>query len=450
MVIKDKKCYCDKKHLRLLITDPYTPQSYDIVRALHHLCEKIVVAVPNIGRFPQFFLFTAHSRLISKAYRIKSAKPPDTLPIMLDKGYTVTVGKEYIDELMYICEQERINCIYPSSDDEVFLLAKHKRIFEERGVIIPVNEYEVLKSIADKFNIIQLARQKEIPCPETFLATDINSPSFKETCRNNPMAIIKPRFGCAARGILFINKQDDLERWIKNNKHNAHEFVVQEYIPGDTIVNVRVYMKQDGTALHVSCSSCQRPQMIIHQSAGIIHSVEKNPVYCEKIISLLRDKKYVGYGHAQFKIDARNGEHKLMEINVRLGRGTWTEVRQGINRPLISLALFKNKEIEIPKSNDKTDMVFAYPVQDVFIFILYLFSKLGKIIKGRILCSEKTKRLPPIKEMLKHYHDIYFSGKRKVEYDNYVKFFLKDPLVSLNHWFLFCYQLRRRFKEWNF
>jgi carbamoyl-phosphate synthase large subunit len=403
-----------------------------------------------MGRLPSLFSPAAHSRLVTKTYQLKSARPSGALEMILGKSYQAGPEKEYIDEIMDICERERIDLIYPTDDDQVFLLSKHKKAFAEKGVFIPINEFEILKTVADKFEVIRLAESKGIPHPKTFLASEIKELPLREENSTEPVAIIKPRFGNASRGVFFVNEESGWKRWLEANRSNLHKFVVQEYIPGDTIVNLRVYMKRDGTVLFASCSGCRRPQLIIHQSCGIVHTKAGFPPCYEKVVSLLRDKNYFGYAHAQFKIDSRCGAHKLMEINVRIGRGTWTEMRMGVNRPLISLSLFRNTAVEVPEAVDETNVIFVYPMQDIFVFILYLFSLPKAAFKRWALRSRKTRRLPGISEMLKHYYAVYFSGRKKIECDNYFKFFFKDTLVSLTYWFSFCYQLRKKYREWDY
>ncbi|MFA5117369.1 MAG: hypothetical protein WC695_00790 [Candidatus Omnitrophota bacterium] len=437
------------KRWRLLITDPGTPQSYDIIRALFDQCERIIVTVKGNGIVPGVFSFSSHSRLIAKTYRIKTGKSPAGCVTTLNESSCVAAEKEYIDDILNICRRERVNLIYPSGDEEVFILAKYKKVFEEQGVFIPVNDYPVLKRMADKFTIIRLAREQGLRCPETFLVEDADKLRFPETGSTSPVAVVKPRFASASRGICFIKDRGDWEAWRQKNKARAHEFVVQEYIPGDTIAYARVYMRRDGTLFLGSCAVCQRPEMTIHQNFGLLLIKKNLPAYFNKIVSLFASEQFIGYGHVQLKVDARDGMHKVMEVNVRISEGTWSEVREGVNGPLISLSLFENKAVALPVSTDKGEVVFVWPARDICIFIFYLFLRGEAFLKEKLLSGKKTRKLPPVSAMLKHYYDIYFSRRRRVECDNYFKFFLRDPLVSLAHWASFCYLLNKVSRKWD-
>jgi carbamoyl-phosphate synthase large subunit len=436
------------KRWRLLITDPGTPQSYDIMRALSDQCERIIVTVRGKGIVPGVFSFSSLSRLTAKTYRIKTGKSPACCVSTLNESACAAEEKEYIDDILDICRRERINLIYPSGDEEVFILAKYKKVFAKRGVFIPVNDYPVLKRMADKFTIIQLAREQGLACPGTFLVEDAEMLGFPETGSADPVAVVKPRFGSASRGICFLKNRRDFDAWREKHKARAHEFVVQEYIPGDTITYVRVYMKPDATPFLGSCAVCQRPEMAIHQNYGLLLIKKNLPAYFNKIVSLFASEQFIGYGHVQLKVDARDDLPKVMEVNVRISEGTWSEVREGVNGPLISLSLFENKAIALPVSSDKAEVVFVWPVRDICIFIFYLFLRVEAFFKEKLLSGKKTRKLPPVSAMLKHYYDIYFSRRRRVECDNYFKFFLRDPLVSLAHWSSFCSLLNKVSRKW--
>ena len=153
---------------RLLITDPFTPQSYDILLSLKDICNHIVVMVSPLGLFPRLFSFTANSRVVTKCvpsqyyYRI----PIDALVNPEDGGIN---GDEqnYIDEILAVCKAEKINLIYPSDDFEILLLSKYKKVFYDQGIEIPVNTFETLKQLFDKASVINLARHYQIPHPYT-------------------------------------------------------------------------------------------------------------------------------------------------------------------------------------------------------------------------------------------------------------------------------------------
>ncbi|MFH2144431.1 MAG: ATP-grasp domain-containing protein [Candidatus Omnitrophota bacterium] len=431
---------------RLLITDPYTPQSYDLILALKPICKKIIVAMPYLGRFSRIFCFAANSRYVSRVYHLRS-EVLTMEEMALDENSEKTINKEkaYYDEVSNICEKENIDLIYPTNDSEVLFFAKYKEKFKQKGVTIPVNNYEVLKRIMDKFNIIRLAEKEAIPCPKTYLVSELNI--RKEDLFRAPK-IIKPRFANASRGICLINNQDEFEKWLSPHKDEAYKFIIQEYIPGNTIVYYRVYMKKEGEPLITSCVACQRPEMILHQSCGLIMEKEKAPGFWKNIVTLFSNQKYTGYAHAQLKLDQRDGIPKLMEINPRISRGTWAETKLGLNGPMTSMFLLDGKNDIRLQVKDNSSIIFVWPMQDLFIFVFFFGAYIKEIIfnkmRGR---KEQIRRMPAVQEMLKHYSDIYLSRKKHKITSNYFSNFFKDPKVSLSYWISFCYSLKRMFRK---
>ncbi|MBL7196945.1 MAG: ATP-grasp domain-containing protein [Candidatus Omnitrophica bacterium] len=437
MEIKDKK---------LLITDPYTPQSYDLILALKSMCKRIVVAMPYIGRFSRIFCFTANSHWVSKIYHLKSEfLTMEEIALEENSEKIINKEKDYYNEVLNICEKENIDLIYPTNDNEVLFFAKYKQKFKQKRVIIPVNNYEVLKGIMDKFNVIQLAQKEGVPCPQTYLVSELNIQ--KKELFSSPK-IIKPRFANASRGVCLIKSRDEFRKWLSQHKDESNKFIIQEYIPGDKIVYYRVYMKKEGVPLVTSCVACQRPEMILHQSCGLIMEKEEAPEFWQKIVSLFSKQGYTGYAHAQLKVDERDGIPKLMEINPRISRGTWAETKLGLNGPMTSMLLLEGKNNIKLQVKDNSSIIFVWPMQDLFIFIFFLGIYIKEIIFNKILGrKEQIRKIPTLQEMFKHYSNIYISRKKNKITSNYFSNFFKDPKVSLSYWLSFCYSLKRMFKN---
>jgi len=423
---------------RLLVTDPFTPQSYDILLSLKDICEHIVVMVPPLGIFPRLFSFTANSKVVNKCvssryyYRI----PIDELvnPVY---GANNCDEQKHVDEILAVCKTEKINLIYPSDDFEILLLSKYKKVFYDQGIEVPINSFEILKQLFDKDSVINLARHYQIPHPST-----VRMDEWRGSEDDMEPFIIKPRFGSAARDIFTGSNMDSLMKWKCDHENNLTDYVFQNFIPGDTMYYFRVYLSRDGTLIHSSCSQCKRPEMIIHQSRGLLVQNCADPPCAGQIIQLFRELGYVGYAHAQLKLDFNDTVTKIIEINPRISRGTWTEHYSLINGPVLSLELFEGKKGHVNQYIDRRDIFFVWPMQDFVILIWSLIRKIIQQIKRVLIssCRGDYGIMPTIRELLVHYSAIYLSHKKKV-CDNYCKRFFKDPFVSITYWVSFCYAL---------
>jgi len=426
---------------RLLITDPFTPQSYDVMMQLRDQCARCVVTIPPVGKVPRIFCFSAASRFVTKRYVLPahSTKRAPLYTLAYETNYAEEkYEKQYINYLLDICNKEDITLIYPTDDYEVLLLAKYQNVFKERNISMPVNSFDVLVQLFDKYTTVRLAKEIGIACPTTDVLSHENVGMFEKDNYRTPR-IIKPRFSSAARGVCIINDKNDFVRWVTTHRETLSHHIIQEYIPGDTMVYYRVYCNSGGTCVYASCAQCRRPELLIHQSRGIMLeqcAASRDIITIEAVFKKLN---YVGYAHAQFKVNSLTGRPECMEINPRISRGTWTEAYAGINGPLLSLMLHEHSAATVTPHAQVSAYIFMWPGQDIIIFLWTMCRIFMRWIRT-ILFHHSSKRyvtIPSCKAMVMHYYSVYFKHKKK--YSWFFRMSLCDPVVSLYAWISFVY-----------
>ena len=62
-----------------------------------------------------------------------------------DKYYIVPKMTEpdYLKSLLEICEKEQIKVVLPLQEDELLLIAKERKQFEDLGILVAVSEYQM-------------------------------------------------------------------------------------------------------------------------------------------------------------------------------------------------------------------------------------------------------------------------------------------------------------------
>lgn len=433
------------KH-RLLIPDPYTPQSYDVINQLRDTCEYCVATIPFLGKRSALFCFSAYSRFVNKRYHINH--PRDAT--MMEVAYSDECREEersYVDQIIALCEKERIDLVYPTDDYEVLLLSKYKRLFEERSIELPVNKFQTLVQLFDKQKAIAFVSAAGVSCPGSWVLDEacirqISEETFRER------KIIKPRFSSAARGVYVVHSQKEFDAWFKKNGSTASCNVLQEYIPGNTMLYYRMYFDSQGVCVHSSCAQALRPEMLVYQSRGLLLENIRAPECITPLECFFQKLDYRGYVHAQFKIDQRTGKPIFLETNPRISRGTWTEMYSGINGPQLSRELLQGIRTNIVSSAlEGPAYVFVWPIQDLIILFDVLAKKAVRRL-GRMFFygdSETCDIIPSVSSIVLHYQTIYF--KRKKKYNFFVKNFLCDPIAGLFYWSSFLYTYTKSFKS---
>ena len=146
-----------ERPIRVLVTNARSQQAYAIVVGLRLHAERIVVASHGRSRIGAALAPSYQSRLVDARYLVPS--PP--------KGwlYPEPTANEvqYVEALLSICEREALDLILPSADDVVYLLARQKARFADRGITVAVADFEVQSRIMDKAWMLRAAEQEGIP-----------------------------------------------------------------------------------------------------------------------------------------------------------------------------------------------------------------------------------------------------------------------------------------------
>ncbi|MGF6991661.1 hypothetical protein M2150_002951 [Lachnospiraceae bacterium PM6-15] len=103
----------------------------ELMQAFRNAAEKLDVPLTIIGAD---ITFTAPALLFCDKKKI--------VPRIRDSGY--------IPELIRICHEEKVECLIPTIDTDLLLLAEHKKEFEEIGTRVLISSVEKVKICRDK------------------------------------------------------------------------------------------------------------------------------------------------------------------------------------------------------------------------------------------------------------------------------------------------------------
>ena len=103
--------------MNLLITNTRNPQAYAIIRALRPYATKIVATMEGNNRVAARLSHAANSPLVDKRYYSPSPAT-DWRAGRIQKENTAR-EEAYVQAVMRICEEEKIDTIFPSFDPHV-------------------------------------------------------------------------------------------------------------------------------------------------------------------------------------------------------------------------------------------------------------------------------------------------------------------------------------------
>ncbi len=257
-----------------------------------------------------------------------------------DKNYIVplSTSKNYWDEVLNIIKEEKITLILPTGDSDIKHFSKNYHQLKQLGVSVFMSDYDSIIKCQDKKLFFDYC-SSNFPLPFT-------SNNYKDL--KFPM-FAKPEYGSGSRGVKICYKVSDIKTLDKEESvHRSSNYLFQEYLPG-----------QEYT-VDVLCDLNSNPIVIVPRKrlqikAGIS---SKGQVIKHKLIEKLCKDLCIYLGLKgpvciQLKEDPK-GNPKFIEVNPRLGGGTYFSTLAGVNFLDLILKIKNNQEYKIPKLKEIT------------------------------------------------------------------------------------------------
>lgn len=222
--------------------------------------------------------------------------------------------------------------IFPMEDATLMWIARNIDEIAPYGhVLIP--PLESLNIAQDKGATAHIAKELDIPCPQTWEPQNLND--FTEIIKELKQGefVVKPKSGTGSSGVIYGEFLSP-EGW-RNHWRKFGQLLVQERIPQEGHgLGVALLMDREGecTAHFVHERLQQYPV-----SGG--PSTDRQSIYYPQLvdwsIKLLKKLSWRGIAMVEWKDDVRDGTPKLMEINPRFWGSLELAVRAGVDFPVL-------------------------------------------------------------------------------------------------------------------
>ena len=213
--------------------------------------------------------------------------------------------------------------LFPTRDEIVAALARNRSTLAEI-FRVPVPEWETVHWMLDKRNTYQLAKQLSIPFPKTW--SPLTEEALDQIDSPFPLVLkpaIKEHFVYATKAKAWrINSRAELRRMFRRASQlmGASEVLIQDMIPGDgrQQFSYCAFFKE-GKA--IGSMVTRRRRQHPHDFGRASTFVETIDLPALEALSsrFLRSINYYGLVEVEFKLDPRDGQFKLLDINAR----TW-------------------------------------------------------------------------------------------------------------------------------
>ena len=361
--------------------------------------------VPVILLFSEPHDHACHSRFVSERVRIPNPmRDSDTLFNLLMET------KENWDGALLI----------PTLDEYVIFVSQNRTELEKRYVFT-VQDWEVTRRIINKNLLYSQAREIGVPTPRFFLPDSVQ---FLHERRNEFFypCILKPyethKFDRIYRTkVLMIHDFQELVERFTDTQQNNLKVMISEIIPGDDscLFHYRSYTDSQGNVSAEMCTQKLRQYPTGFGQAAVARTIPMIPEIRHLALKLLKSFSYRGESSAEFKLDHRDNQYKLMEINVRPVLPEWHFVTAGINFPHITyLDLIKNTRTTPPTYRHEIYWIHNY--WQVVHFVESLRSGTLDLREFlRPFWKKKVFVVPFLDDPIHFIIETYFTGKRALK-----------------------------------
>lgn len=214
----------------------------------------------------------------------------------------------FIDDMLTLCEREKISLLVPTIDPELSLYAPARQRFADIGTTVAISSEQVIEIGADKRLTHRWLNENGFPAPRQASITDVlASPNDWPT----PL-IAKPARGSSSIGLRRVTRIDELALI-----NQPETMVVESVAPGDEYT-IDVYIDRTGKA------RCAVPRMRLETRAGeVSKGMTVRHAALQALALRIGDTLPGAFGtiNVQVFLDKKTNAIEVIEINPRFGGG---------------------------------------------------------------------------------------------------------------------------------
>ncbi|MEB3101829.1 carboxylate--amine ligase [Ferviditalea candida] len=251
------------------------------------------------------------------------------------------------DWLKTVLVREKFDVLFLMDEDTMSAAVKHKAELESLCLVaLPSDEHYSV--CADKGQLMKLAELAQVPYPKTFF------PDPSEPIRDQleillkqlrfPL-VIKPRHSSGGRGVRFAGTEQELESKYEEICKQYPNPIIQEFIPAGPKFDISLCYNGEHECIASFAQKHLRNYPIDRGPSTVYESVYE-PRLIEYAQRLMKHLPWHGVIDAEFMIDPRSGEPKLLEINPRFCNALHLSIRCGVDFPWILCQSLLGNEVE--------------------------------------------------------------------------------------------------------
>ncbi len=241
----------------------------------------------------------------------------------------------YIPNLLSICQEEKIDCLIPTIDTDLLLLAENKRLFEENGTKVLISRPEKVKICRDKNYTADyfISLGLKSPCP--YNSVEKYEDELKSGRQSFP-AFIKPKDGSSSINAYRIDTIEDLKLY----GDKIGDYIIQPFVAGKEYT-IDIFCDYDGNPVYIT----PRERLAVRAGEVLKTKIIQDETMIAEMQTLIADYKPCGQITVQLIQDKDTGENYYIEINPRFGGGAPLSIKAGADSAEAILRMLNGEEL---------------------------------------------------------------------------------------------------------
>lgn len=255
----------------------------------------------------------------------------------------------YIPQLLEICQSQKVDCLIPTIDTDLLLLAQNKQKFEAIGT-------KVLISAVDK---VKLCRDKNYTA-DYFISLGLKSPQpinsvekYKEALKNGLVdfpAFIKPKDGSSSINAYKVDNLEDLELYVEK----IEDYIIQPFISGREYT-IDIFCDYEGAPVYIT----PRERLAVRAGEVLKTRIAQDDTMIAEMLKLIADYKPCGQITVQLIQDAKTGDNYYIEINPRFGGGAPLSIKAGADSAKAVLKMLRGEKLSYQDKAAKDGAIYS-------------------------------------------------------------------------------------------
>lgn len=301
--------------------------------------KEIHILITGVGRRVELIqAFRKAALCLNINLKLYGADMTDTAPALAYCDYTRKVcgmkDSAYIDQLIEICLNDKINLVIPTIDTDLLVLSENIDKFECVGTKVLISRPDKIKICRDKNYTGEFFDSCDLKSPKTYNDYKTYTGSFP--------CFIKPKDGSSSINAFKVEDEEELEVYAEQ----VEDYIIQPFVEGREFT-IDIFCDFDGNPIFIT----PRERLQVRAGEVLKTQICMDRIMIEESKKLCAAFKPCGPLTVQLIQDKNTGDNYYIEINPRYGGGAPLSMKAGARSAEALLTLLSGGSVEYQENS---------------------------------------------------------------------------------------------------